>query len=122
MLIKGNYLYLKVKRNASFYFFIHHKDILEHPWLQDPEEKTVGGGEMSRDHLVNSDDQGSQGDTTDKGGLGDPGKPEDGFKHQEKGAGGFCQCSSPKNVLQGSSDCCKFDPELLLQPLQEDFV
>ena len=118
MLIKGNYLYLKEKRNASFYFFIHHKDILEHPWLQDPEEKTVGGGEMSRDHLVNSDDQGSQGDKTDEGDLG---KSEDGFKHQEKGAGGFCQCS-PKNVLQVSPDCCQFNPELLLQPLQEDFV
>ena len=77
---------------------------------------------MSRDHLVNSDDQGSQGETPDKGGLGHLGKSENGFKHQEKGEGGFCQCSPKKNVLQVSSDCCKFNPELLLQPLQEDFV
>ena len=75
---------------------------------------------MSRDHLVNSDVEGSQGDTTDKGGLGHLGKPEDGFEHQEKGEGGICKCS-PKNVLQ-VSDCCQFNPELLLQPLQEDFV
>ena len=43
-----------------------HKDILEHPWIQDPEEKTVRGGEISEaDLLGESDDQGSQGDQGD---------------------------------------------------------
>ena len=59
---------------------------------------------------------------TDKGGLSHLGKSKEGYNHQEKEEGGFCQCSPKKNVLQVSTDCCKFDPELLLQPLQEDFV
>jgi len=131
---------------------IHLKDILKHPWIQDPEEKTVRGGEISEvdllgesddqgsqggqcdsdhpvnpvDHLEDLDDRGSQGDKADKGDQGvssHPVKSENGLKHQEvdDGERDNCKCN-PKNGLGLSSDCCEFDPELLLLALQEDFV
>ena len=81
------------------------------------------------DHLGDSDDQGGQSDKADKGDKGDQGgsgcpvKSENGLKHQEvdDGERDNCKCH-PKNSLKVSSDCCEFNPKLLLQALQEDFV
>ena len=79
--------------------------------------------------MGDSDDQGSQVDKADKvdqGGQcdsGQPGKSEDGLKNQEaeERERDYCNCR-PKNSLKVSTDCCEFDPKLLLQALQEDFV
>ena len=66
-------------------------------------------------------DQGGKADEGDQGGRSHPGEPEDGFKHQEIGGRGFCNCIL-KNSLKVATDCCEFNPELLLHPLQEEFV
>ena len=78
------------------------------------------------DHLEDLDDRGSQVDKADKGDQGvssHPVKSENGLKHQEvdDGERDNCKCN-PKNGLELSTDCCEFNPELLLQSLQEDFV